>query len=162
MMPDLVVHCSKEGRRFRLESIRLLVANPLQITRHPELWPTDGSRLWIACPACKLVSAHCFCETVGFPDDQIEFHRDKVWWSISFRCAVEGCNTPAQFHVLMGTTVTETIKNDVREKLGKGYWKGVLPCDHPISITNDQRVHFGMVPGRMQGYSPDDSQWHYI
>jgi len=165
MPPDLVVHCpsqAEESRcRFRRDPIRLLAANPLQKERHPEVWPKDGTLLYLACPDCRLVSAHSDCKVVGFSDDQSKRHRGKVWLRLSFRCGVEGCNTPGEFHVLEDGTVTLTRKTELREKLNSGHWIGVLPCGHPISKANPKTLHFD-IPGIMQGYNPNHQRWASI
>ena len=139
---------------------------PLSTLQHKPLdqaaWPNDAQWLYAACPVCKQVSAHLKFDLCNFQDLQSRPHVDKDWLRISFRCAQQGCGTPMQFHVLWEPTVTQTTKNELREKLQNGYWTGVSPCGHPISIANEQEVLFDWVRGRMQGYNPADPLWKRI
>jgi hypothetical protein len=151
------IHCTADGCRQKQTPIPLPFAMPEQSTSHSEAWPTDNNWLFVACPECRRVSPH-----VGFhpvQQDRSEPPGDKLWLRISFRCAVEGCNTPVQFHVLVDPTITETTRSEWHEKLGTGYWKGVSPCGHPIAITSDQKVLFDRPGGTLQGYNPHHRMW---
>jgi len=125
---------------------------------NPEEWPNDKELLYAACPDCRQVSAHLRFVLWNLPDFPSGPHADKSWLRISFRCAVEDCKTPVQFHTLVIPTA-EPARNEWREKLASGYWRGVSPCGHPIAITNDQKVGFAWVQGRMQGYNLADPLW---
>ena len=72
---------------------------------------------------------------------------------------MEGCNTPAEFHVLIESTVT---KPEALAKLRSGYWTGVLPCGHPIALTNEKAVAFDWDTERMRGYDPGADHWKRI
>jgi hypothetical protein len=113
---------------------------PLSTLRHvPEdqvEWPNDGSWLYVACPECNRVFAYSKIDLL--PSPPAGPHSDKFWLRISFRCAVENCGTPVQFHALVETTLTETTMTEWREKLANGYWKGAALCGH--HIANNQRA----------------------
>ncbi len=84
---------------------------------------------------------------------------DKIFFCISLRCAVEDCNIPVQFHVLMDATITQTTESELREKLATGYWKGACQNGHPIAITSGQKVLFETVQGKLEGYNPNGREW---
>lgn len=162
MTTDLVVHCPTDGCRFQQEPIRLLISNPEQTKTNPNLWPSDGTWLYLACPECKRVSAYCYTQIAGFPDDQDDFQTDTAWLRISFRCAEEGCNTPAELHVQIDTIQTQRTRPRLLDRLRTGYWSGTLQCGHPIAITSDQDPVLERALGTMQGYNPGHPRWKRI
>ncbi len=143
--------------RFHDEPIRLLDASPPQTIHGREEWPEDGTFLYLACPECRHVSAHCHAYDAGFPESAHTL--EKAWLRISFLCATQNCNTPKEFHVLMGTTVTQTTESELRAKLKAGYWTGVSPCDHPIYTNDAQNYVFEWVRGAIKGYNPRHPRW---
>ncbi len=151
--------CLSEQCRQQQTRIPLPFSFAQQLVVDPARWPTDYNPLYVACPECRRVSSHS--HWVPFLYDQEQPHFDNVWLRISFRCAVEGCNTPIQFHVLVEPPVTETTKRELREQLANGYWTGVFPCGHSIAITTDQKLRFDRVgaAGHLEGYEPHHPMW---
>jgi hypothetical protein len=134
---------------------------PKSIAGRPDWWPNERDWLYLACPDCKQISAYIGFRSAAPLASQKKAHADELLWRISFRCAVEGCNTPVQFHVLAESTVTETTERELRAKLASGYWKGVSPCGHPIAITENQKLVFDLIhEGRLQGYNPNHRMWN--
>ena len=153
------IYCMSPQCFRKRKPIPLPFPTPVPVVRDLEWWPNDKDWLYFACPECRLITAHLGIQVVQFQDPQSRPHADKLWLCISFRCAVEGCNTPVQFHVLADSTITQTTESELREKLSSGYWSGVSPCKHETSITNDQKVRFEIVRGRLQGYNPEHREW---
>jgi len=159
--PELYVLCMNQRcPHSRVEMpIRLLVPSPPDTKPNPNFWPNDGHFLYVACPECVHVFAY---RQAGAAEFSQKKDPGRMWMSISFRCATEGCNTPAEFHALLGTTVTQTANDELREKLASGYWKGVLQCGHPIVVGKKQNVRFEWDLGRMQGYDRSHRKWERI
>jgi len=133
-------------------------------TLPPELkrqgwWPNGVDWLYVACPECRLISAHVGCSSYLHDDVAPVRHSDKRWLCISLRCAVEGCNTPVQFHVLEEPIVTLTTEREWHEKLSTGYWKGVCQNGHPIATTSDQEIRFEWDRETLRGYDPNALEW---
>lgn len=143
--------CRKNYRR-----IRLLLPNPLPRDAAQGLWPSDDQRLFLECPECRRVSVYGQGDAGPsiFPDRE-----NMVWISISFRCEVEGCNTPIEFHVLRDPIAPAETEIELRARLESGWWRGASPCGHPIATTNGNDAVIQWVSGRMQGYNPEDSRW---
>jgi hypothetical protein len=151
------IYCTTRECRDKQKPIPLPFAMPAPPVSHPKAWPTDNSWLYVACPECKRVSAHCAYHQIQFDRDQPE--SENLWIRISFECGHEGCETPVQFHVILPPTMTQTTFAELNEKLNSGYWKGAFPCGHPIATTADQKVEFARPGGTLQGYNPEDPYW---
>src|SRR5260370_3071542 len=143
-----------------LTPMLLYVAKPLQPVLDPDWWPHGKNWVYVACPECKLVYAYIGLESL---QNQNTLPVDKLWLRISFRCAVEDCKTPVQFHVLINSTVTEESENEWREKLRTGYWRCACPSGHPSAIVENQKVSFDRIDGeRLRGYNPDHPLWNEL
>jgi hypothetical protein len=116
-------------------------------------WPNDGKKLYLACPDCNHVSVYNQAVLAAV---EIEL---REWLCIAYRCGLEDCNTPVEFHILTETTVQKT---DILSKLRSEYWTAVLPCGHPISIEDGQGVFFRWDRGRMRGYDQEADHWRKI
>lgn len=151
--PYFSVVCPELGCHREGKPIPLRASTPQRKDLDQDEWPNDGNPLYVACPECRHVSVH---RRVGLACMERE---SRAWLCIAFRCGLEGCNTPAEFHVLIEPTAT---KPDVLSKLRNEYWTAVLPCSHPISIADDQAVAFDWDTERMRGYDPNADHWKRI
>ena len=157
--PELYVQCMNQRcSRSRKETpIRLLVPTPPQVGPDLSSWPNDGRSLFVACPECTLVFAYERARAAVFPPKEGE-----AWMSISFRCRAEGCNTPAEFHVLRDSATNAATESQLRKQLASGHWTGALPCGHPIIVARGQDVLFEWDRGRIHGYDPNHRKWERI
>jgi hypothetical protein len=156
------LYCLSAECHHKTIPIPLPFATPPPTEQNLGWWPNRVDWLYVACPECRQISAYVTSSPVVFQDSKKRPHANKFWFCISFRCAVEGCNTPIQFHVLEEPTITQTTESEWRERLASGYWKGASPCGHPISITSGQKVSFHADQGRLWGYDPNDPAWAYL
>src|SRR6266852_1138044 len=127
--------------------------------KRPRWWPTETDWLYVACPDCKLVSAHVGYSVRHFGDSQSVPQADKSWLCISFRCAVESCDTPVQFHILREHIESLTTEHELREKLATGYWKGACQNGHSIATTSAQEIRFEWDRETLRGYDPNHPEW---
>ena len=155
MTTDLFVPC-KCGK-----PIRFLVANPLQIAADPKAWPTDGTELFLECPSCNQVSVHSQAYSRDFPEDTCNLQKAWAWFRISFRCAIEGCDTPVEFHVLRASEGKRRTEVELYDKLRTTPWIGASRCHHPIAIGGNKKPVIGPVSS-LEGYRPDHSHWDSI
>ena len=151
---DRYVNCPNLECSFHSAPIRLLIARPEQIADDPKTWPADDTYLYLACPECRLVSVHCHAYVVDFPQDARS--ERKEWIRVSFLCAEEGCNSPAEFHVLTEKDEDKNITSQVTAKLRAGSWRGELPCGHPIQPMEDDRFSLDRPVGLLRGYNLDN------
>jgi hypothetical protein len=162
MPQHLYVNCPDQKCQFHLKPIWLLVANPLQITVDPAVWPEDGRFLFVACPECRHVSAHL----QAYEGDPPEGDRSaqQPWLGIFFLCAIPGCRSPAEFLVRMDATVTQTTEPELREKLATGYWTGVSACEHPISTRDVPKdgFLFEWQRGMLRGHNTQHPRWNSL
>jgi hypothetical protein len=119
-------------------------------------WPNESDWLYVACPECRQVSAYI---APSIYHGQSLPHGDKTWLCISFRCAVENCNTPVQFHILTEAVETLRTESELRAKLASGHWRGNAPCGHPIATGSAQEIRFQWDWGRLRGYDPKHPEW---
>lgn len=161
MALDLCVNCPFEGCQFYQEPIRLLFASLGRTADGLIGWPEDGTDLYLACPACRRVSVHCQADPRDFPeDDQSLIHKGKVWIHVALLCATEGCNTPAEFHVLLNQASNDQLVLELQTKLDMAYWTGVLPCGHQIAPVPAGCWYFDRPHnGRLWGYNTFDPRW---
>ena len=153
------VFCQFEDCPENKTPIPLPSPTPPPIEQHLGWWPNGSAWLFVGCPECRRISALLTSQPVHFLDSRSRPHADKFWLRISFRCAVEGCNTPVQFHVLEEPTISPTTKDEWHEKLSSGYWKGACPNGHRIATTTEQKIVFESMPGRLLGYDPAHRDW---
>src|SRR5437899_8094431 len=102
------VQCNAADCQAKGTPIPLRESKPPRKDLDQDEWPNDGNQLYVACPECRHVSAH---RRVVLACTEI---LSKSWLCIAFRCAAEGCNTPAEFHVLTEPSVE---KSDILSKL---------------------------------------------
>jgi len=158
---DLCVNCSDQGCQFHREPIRLLFANPGEADDGLAGWPEDGTELYLACPACRRVSVHCQADLRDFPEDHRSIgHAGKVWIRVALLCGSEGCNTPAEFHVLLNQAANNYLASELQTKLDLMHWTGLLPCGHHIAPVPAGLWYFDRPQlGRLWGYNSVDPRW---
>lgn len=128
---------------------------------HQAWWPNGSDLLYVACSECRHISGYLRYEVIHEPAQKIR-HADKAWLRISFRCAQAGCGIPVQFHVLMQPIVNANTHQELRAKLGTGFWKGGCPYEHPMPTNVDlesRYIRFEMAGERLQGYNPNHPMW---
>ncbi len=147
------VHCSDSACPFHGKPILLPASSPQQKDSDPQGWPTDESVLFVACPQCRLVSAHYHADLADFPQDaQDKFRRGRVWWRITTQCGAENCTTLLEFHVLMEEDGQSRMWSDISGKFRAGFWKGATPCGHPLQASDN--LHSDCVEGKLRGHDP--------
>jgi hypothetical protein len=124
------------------------------------LWPMNDTELYLACPGCNVVSVHLYADVDDCPEDARKRH--EAWIRISFRCAIENCGTPVEFHALRNTQVLRDTEFQLRERLRTEPWTGASPCEHPICTTIHQQVEFALSQGILRGYNPNAVHWQWI
>jgi hypothetical protein len=158
---DLCVNCSDQGCQFYREPIRLLFANPGGTDDGRAGWPEDGTELYLACPACRRVSVHCQADLRDFPEEDGETDEThQLWIRVAMLCGAEGCNTPAEFHVLMNQGTNNHLAFELHGKLDMMHWTGMLPCGHDIAPVPPGLWYFDRPQlGRLWGYNSVDPRW---
>jgi hypothetical protein len=133
MSLDLTVYCPNNECEFHQKPILLPASTLPQTVDDPKGWPEDGTYLYLACPACRRVSAHFHGEPIDLPEaSQSEFRKDTDWLRVNYVCGVEHCKSPAEFRVLVRKGEDKSIRSELLDKLRLGHWTGNLPCGHPI------------------------------
>jgi hypothetical protein len=165
---DRFVLCSNHAPQSAEGQIWLRVATPEQTMLDPKVWPNDTLPLFLACPWCNLVSKHFEAPKAVRPDlpqDSPQF--GKVWLRVSFLCGMEGCETPAEFHVLAEVPknqkkeygiADEVLRTRVLLDLQANRWSGYLPCGHKLLAVPDRFYRFCWMRN-LQGYDPTDPRW---
>src|SRR5437870_11852584 len=69
MSLDFYLLCPNPGCPSDRAPIPLLIANLEQRSNDPDAWPNDGSARLVACPACRLVSAHSQADLYDRPEE---------------------------------------------------------------------------------------------
>ena len=155
---DLGVKCPHPGCQFHQKPIHLLVAGLGTTSDSRIRWAEKRTELYLACPACKRVSLHRRAEFHDFPEDhQAAGYKGKVWIHIALLCSAEGCNTPADFHVLLNQASNNQLASELQIKLAKIHWTGVLPCGHYIASVGKGRWYFDRpLEGQLWDHTPFD------
>jgi hypothetical protein len=158
---ELCVSCPNEDCDLSHEPIRLVLANRERMVAGPVGWPEDETKLYIACPACRRVSVHGKADLCSLPEcDQSVARKGRVWIRITVLCSSQGCNTLAEFHVLLNQASNRQLASELQTKLAMRYWTGFLPCGHPIATIPKGRWYFDRPHhGRLLGYKPRDHHW---
>jgi len=148
------VHCPNEDCDFSHEAISLGFANLERTVDGPAGWPEDKTKLYIACPKCRRVSAHSNANLCTECDQSV-VRKGRVWIRITVQCSSQGCDTPAEFHVLLNQASNRQLASELQTKLAIRYWTGFLPCGHPIAAIPKGRWYFDRPHnGRLLGYKP--------
>ena len=161
---DLCVRCPNEDCDCHQEPIPLLFASLGRTADGRVGWPEDGTELYLACPACRRVSVHSQADARDFPEEnQSAAHSGKVWIRVALLCGSEGCNTPAEFHVLLNQASNNQLASELQTKLDRTHWTGFLPCGHQIAPVQPNRWYFDRPQfGRLWGYNPMDPRWAFL
>lgn len=130
---DRYLKCPNPDCPSPQEPIWLPSANLSQTTGDQKAWPSDGGSLFVACPECRRVSAHCSVQTEDCSEAiRTALRRDKFWIRVSFVCGQENCKTRLEFLALTGKADRKHVDIEVREKLQSGWWSGNLACQHAM------------------------------
>lgn len=153
---ELCVSCPNEDCDFFHEPIRLVLANLERTVDGPVGWPEDETKLYIACPTCRRVSVHSQADLCDFPEcGQSVVVKGRVWIRITLQCSSQGCNAPAEFHVLLNQASNRQLASELQTKLAMRHWTGFLPCGHSLATIPKGRWYFDRPPhGRLLGYRP--------
>jgi len=165
---DLFVLCSNHEPRSEQGQIWLRVSKPEQTLLDPTAWPNDKLPLFLACQWCNLVSKH-FGAPKAFRHEELQGSPQfgRVWLRVSFLCGMEGCGTPAEFHVLMQAPKNQKTPNGIDDEvlrkrvlrdLQANRWTGYLPCGHRLLAVPDRFYRFRWMR-KLQGYDPSDPRW---
>lgn len=104
--------------------------NPPKTKPDPKPWPTDAWKALFLCPECKQVRIYTKAEIAwheSTDEDYEAYLAHAAWFCAKFECAVSGCETPVELHVL--TDAGKSIQ-EVDSMLRSGDVEGELPCGH--------------------------------
>jgi hypothetical protein len=154
---DLAVRCPHPNCEFYQRPFQLLVASAESVADSLASWTEQKTEFYLACPGCRRVSVHRRAEVHDFHEDNLAAtYKGKVWIRVALLCGAEGCNSPADLHVLLNQASNNQLASELQKKLAAKHWTGFLPCGHAIASVGQDRWYFERSFGGPWGYKPFD------
>lgn len=124
------ISCNNLNCHPRTSILWLPYFNPPKTKSDPKPWPTDTWRALILCPRCWQFRIHRRADIFWREKTDEEFERYLeliTCFRISFLCAVAGCESPAELHIIAEKGIPSSSLEQILRFEGTG---GVLPCGH--------------------------------
>jgi len=114
---------------------------------HPPLKsaPTAVRRLYIACPACKRVSAYSEIDDLyTSAESLVDFRRNKMWIRVILAHEQGDFELLPEFLALASEADKQSLDIEVREKLRSGWWQWYSPGQHAARLIRKTNPEFAL------------------